>query len=315
MMSTIFSQASEVIAWLGSPSGSIEGLLSSIRGSARLYSEYRHQVKGLPSVQEQKRTSPETDTKGRGSLSAAITWNWKRIQMIFLISSLAELLTRPYWGRLWILQEIILPKRRTLFCGSEHCDMDDILAMLSSWPKLMVARVGKPLWTHPLMVEKTVRTKGLSATDAVYRWAGAECADPRDKIFGLAALIKEEERPRIDYFDTVASVFAESCVWLCLHGFIDREQTAIERIEAEAAYLEPADAAGHIAHAIWQFRRDSKVKSAFPFEYLAPYLSKAAIRSISRKRPDWARYILQHAESSTRGIMWRDKIPERRYTM
>ncbi|KAF8850370.1 heterokaryon incompatibility, partial [Acephala macrosclerotiorum] len=52
--------------------------------------------------------------------------NWRRIGHRHRLSHptrhLQELCTRPYWSRLWIIQEIVLATRITVQCGYSICD-------------------------------------------------------------------------------------------------------------------------------------------------------------------------------------------------
>ena len=54
----------------------------------------------------------------------------------------------------------------------------------------------------------------MSLTKAIEVFSSAACEDPRDKIFGLVAIIKEDERPPVDYALTPEGVFIDACLTL-----------------------------------------------------------------------------------------------------
>lgn len=108
---------------------------------------------------------------------------------------LVELGRRPYWVRLWILQEIVAAEERMwILCGDSetlHQDLYTINKMLAlageTWDWYlsahMVAQAQFKMF-HPAKVRIKDVIRFLDTT---------ECYDPRDRIFGITAMIDWEQ--------------------------------------------------------------------------------------------------------------------------
>jgi hypothetical protein len=95
LMGRIYSEANNVLMWIGQESSDSDlamGLLSEIQKLTIL---------------------EELDSKKFQSIVFDASYNdhW---------TALKQLLNRPYWSRVWILQEVILSKQAILYCGSRN---------------------------------------------------------------------------------------------------------------------------------------------------------------------------------------------------
>ncbi|KAF2433898.1 hypothetical protein EJ08DRAFT_582828, partial [Tothia fuscella] len=82
MVSRIYSQASQVLVWLGPKSDDSDFAIDALRGLRESYfSRTKSALKRLDHEEDQG-----------------------------LLNSVLALMSRPYWSRLWILQELILAK-------------------------------------------------------------------------------------------------------------------------------------------------------------------------------------------------------------
>lgn len=118
---------------------------------------------------------------------------------------------RRYWSRLWIVQELALAKRIEVYCGHAHCSGEAIEHAIYWLIKLEKST----RWDFDhCPVRRDIRQKDLSLAQAINRHCAASCEDPRDKIFGLTSVIKENERPIINYSASPEKVFTDTCFQL-----------------------------------------------------------------------------------------------------
>lgn len=119
------------------------------------------------------------------------------------------LCSRPYWRRLWILQEIILAAEVTIRCGTFRIawhSLETILEVVKNTSKLQ-----NFLYTNfkmkPLAIYRHRRHRKLlgQQTHTLYELCkfheDSECIDSRDKIFGLLGLSQSccQEHVPADY--------------------------------------------------------------------------------------------------------------------
>ena len=142
-----------------------------------------------------------------------------------------EIATRPYWQRLWIVQEIWLAQSVLFWCGAYDIAsntvrsrirwLEDSKYVLSRFiPGLETTRRTSYIQqTHTLAKYDAVsRVPFLLSTtyigqltpEAVLKAHGAcECTDPRDKIFGLQALLRPHCRIAVDYSKSFRRIILE----------------------------------------------------------------------------------------------------------
>lgn len=184
MMGEIFSKAQEVIAWIGTTADSSDEMMKRIGDIERRATTSEAQV----------------DNIWRSSLSDGSDVSSGVFDFIFLMQ-------RPYWSRLWIIQELALAKHVQIYCGTAQCSgsaFENVLRCLQLGTSVQSS--------FPLSLNERPTELGLA--EVIGRFCEAKCKDVRDKIFGLAALVKEIERPRVDYSASPEKVFADVCARL-----------------------------------------------------------------------------------------------------
>jgi hypothetical protein len=148
-------------------------------------------------------------------------------------NSLLALLSRTYWRRLWVVQEVLLAHSIMILCGSDYITWDALRdyvefqlgdgdVSLSREPfrkelsgferddvKLFTADALEWRMVSTISREQLERTPGLDLIraktwwnpqyallhKAIIRWAPRECEDRRDKVFGLLGIISNEHDP------------------------------------------------------------------------------------------------------------------------
>ncbi|KAJ5986574.1 hypothetical protein N7451_010939 [Penicillium sp. IBT 35674x] len=161
---------------------------------------------------------------------------WKNVQ-VEDIDAFLTLLSRPWWKRVWVLQEAILAKSITLYCGSKSIDWPLLQSILYTY-----VRQGKRSRIHHIggLVTEARRARahshllaavnstfaffflqsssiptdqlqGLSMADLLSLTWNFDATDPRDKIFALIGLLPENCPERVlfkpDYTVNVKQLF------------------------------------------------------------------------------------------------------------
>jgi hypothetical protein len=123
-------------------------------------------------------------------------------------------MAKPYWRRLWILQEILLVRTIYVVCENHMIpspDFIDLIRIFQRWHPLYLAlgrhHVGRKLISNSHELEIDFHRLILDFSDN-------QCHDPRDKIYGLRGLSKLWQRGHIivDYSKTVEEVYIDGII-------------------------------------------------------------------------------------------------------
>lgn len=125
-----------------------------------------------------------------------------------LSHDLAVLGMRPYWHRLWIVQEFALPRKVILLCGNSFIDFGAILSLKNALRGMAQGRSRKfstryddnmlemtPM-ASTVRLRQTIRNSqagGTEFSNVIDLIGVRECIDARDRIFGVLSLVKWEE--------------------------------------------------------------------------------------------------------------------------
>lgn len=136
----------------------------------------------------------------------------------------------PWWERVWTVQEIILPARKSFLWGPLQLSWDTLTACARIW-----TQIGIPMELRSLIYEThlsgphpiTETVMGLlfcnvvwindaqrgvtSPIDPVMKWNGRNSTDQRDKVFGILGLVPQHMElcytSKCDYDISVARVY------------------------------------------------------------------------------------------------------------
>lgn len=139
-----------------------------------------------------------------------------------LMRALVELSTNPFWDRAWITQEVMLSQCLRLLCGTTETRPHALQAchklMLElptdqryTWEALK-ARV----WlegTLGLLVKEIWWYMPTDLFSLAYKRKDAKCVDPRDKLYSLLAIIGHDGAFRVDYDESAAGLFMRSLLY------------------------------------------------------------------------------------------------------
>lgn len=120
--------------------------------------------------------------------------------------ALTSLFARPYFSRLWVIQEVVQAKRLEVFCGQ-----DSVLL-----PNLPLATIIPNLPAPNWFIDRTVWLEELRSKPKCEPFLQATayiCSDPRDKVFGVLGLL-DEQGVEPDYTCPVEIVYVGIAAYL-----------------------------------------------------------------------------------------------------
>jgi hypothetical protein len=135
---------------------------------------------------------------------------------------LQHILSSPYWTRLWIVQEVVLARELHIYVGSSVLHWHDLSDVIQcDGFQTNYADTTPPQLTWVIQEFLRSHKKDISAIEAYKYCCNSECNDPRDKVYGLQAILRRGQRVSIDYsrsakevFFSVMSKFSESGKWM-----------------------------------------------------------------------------------------------------
>ncbi|KAJ4984360.1 hypothetical protein SVAN01_10133 [Stagonosporopsis vannaccii] len=223
MMREIYSKADCVVVWLGEAEATDGMALQFLK---EIYAPW-------VGATEQQRLMP-----GQGVLTHDVYLYQRVPQASF--EALAAFLLRPWFSRIWIVQEFLLARQVTIWCGASTLNEEfPILEAIVLWSKMpncvhrtnniperMAKKDKKAKWVGKMKVlcastlwqMKWVR--GIGVGGILYfmgmtRVFGA--TDPRDHTFALIGLTSDIDESLVDYSKSYRDIAKElSC--MLLHG-------------------------------------------------------------------------------------------------
>lgn len=142
--------------------------------------------------------------------------------------ALTTLLTRPWWMRIWTVQEVILPPQRFIYWGpcklpwdqldrASECVMDDSPLK----PPADLRKYEHDFYASGAFDHLPARVRGLRITVhehplyLFWRWRFRQATDPRDKIYALLGMRSDVQLPSVpscDYTVDVRTLFTRVTV-------------------------------------------------------------------------------------------------------
>lgn len=196
IMRIIYSRASDVVVWLG-----VETEESKIAMDYIKY-QFSNDVRQLSTLDKSSKTKKQP--------AALITLD-NRVSL-----ALQSLFNRPYWKRVWILQEVVAAARVTVYCGTTCTNMESIEGVLDK------TVTGEKLTQsgHTLnfnLFRKDPKTDMPRPLLALLLSSRSSLAtDPRDKVYALLGLSSDGQEliPLPDYKNTLESIYLHICLSL-----------------------------------------------------------------------------------------------------
>lgn len=146
-------------------------------------------------------------------------------------SSIDHFVRRPYFQRMWIVQECSLATSLKLICGPDEVDISNFT--LTSLGMLTASkRTAIPAWLKHSVQTRMPRQKESAQArqllDLILDTAACECADAKDRIFALLSLLGtghdedhgSDKRLVADYSLSVEQVYSGIAAFLVANGLL-----------------------------------------------------------------------------------------------
>ncbi|CAG8958801.1 hypothetical protein HYFRA_00011752 [Hymenoscyphus fraxineus] len=197
-MGSVYSMASRVVAWLGGEHDDSDLAFDAFQA--------------LPATKEE-----HWDSEMNSSFDPCY------LDSKYLIA-IRNVMRRPWWQRVWIIQESILASTLLFACGNRSILADKISAMHSSCDFHRYLCCRKVLWSRrPLQTSESItlwywRNMNLRArpdrptlSRLLSSFRNYQCCDPRDKIYGLLGLCSRPEKGTIlpNYSKDISTVYQQ----------------------------------------------------------------------------------------------------------
>jgi hypothetical protein len=126
-------------------------------------------------------------------------------------NSLEDMFSKVYWSRLWVLQEMLLAKRRKIYYGYDFIDWSRFQALCE--PSNKEALVEAPDHIRWLS-RRATSARNVLVCDAIMHCTDNDCYDPRDKIYGIQSLFAEGNRLKVNYAKGIDVVFIDAALMI-----------------------------------------------------------------------------------------------------
>jgi len=173
-MGQIFGAAEEVIVWLGLPTKDSYDAMSDIL-------KFHQDALNISS-------NPWEASDRLKSLEPTIKEIFTR--------SVADICERPYWSRLWIIQEVIVAVKIKVQCGTVSMDWEELANGLRNMAPFAADKTidSGPGLDRILQLEwmrETYHQMGCGLVKLLETFPGSNCSDTRDKLYGLLGIAND----------------------------------------------------------------------------------------------------------------------------
>lgn len=200
LMRTIYKSAVTVLIWLGDEAD-----------------ESSSAIKLIPRVADDVPDRVSADGVRRGEIHSGTPEEWR---------ALKALLTRPWFSRMWILQELGVALSATVVCGNQRISWHEVSNMIDHMHTtgLWLILFGSSGWKPSVLaygrlrsllsIRNDVSKHGtISSIDALWASRDFEATDPRDKFYALIGLcVRDGQFTPPDYTKSVQDVYRETAL-------------------------------------------------------------------------------------------------------
>lgn len=228
-MDKIYKQAEEVCAWLGPAGDNSDWVVDVIRSVP----EAGHAAWDEIQVDKGFR-APNHEANGSLCYEAVeLPPEEKKAFELLLEEKKAfeALMRRPYWRRVWVVQELLLGKQVRFLCGQKEFSWGNMINLIINVAKEKAMGQGNEnkgerllnppennFLHFPTRIFSRKSFFVLSPRDflwvALSMFADFECAEPRDRVYGLQSLVPPEGRVAVDYSKSMEEIFHDVMVKL-----------------------------------------------------------------------------------------------------
>jgi Heterokaryon incompatibility protein (HET) len=266
-MRRIYEQAENVVVWLGEPGNGERVAMKSFCRFLQLSVIFSQQEWPVKKNMDLPLSAADLMTGNRHLGS----WDIR-------IGEVCQLLDRPWWRRLWIVQEITVARNVTVVCGPDQASWDSITQSLrpnktykNFIKRLPLQVVDGVVVESPASIPDTqlsildhVRanwraspTWNYSLYGLLFNFRHFGCADPRDRIYAFLGLATDIQEVSLipDYLSSAANVYTNvarilihvhkhllilNCKREVTHNPISWQQLQIYSTPDRAKFFDPA---------------------------------------------------------------------------
>ncbi|KAK0623689.1 heterokaryon incompatibility protein-domain-containing protein [Immersiella caudata] len=233
LMRRIYEQSEQVCVWLGEPTESTELAIQELQSELGV----DFVATGGKSLVNNYLASLLAPSHPLRNISSGVAWQWfGQLENELQKGDLRELMSRPWWSRVWIIQEAVVGKKIIFMVGGDSFPWGAIEKALS---RIRNGTVGLSITTTVTVFGTVANPETYSANDRTYQlisrlrsaWhAGSvqisiyellyefrhlECTNQRDRVFGWLGLARagghfEDIAP--DYTSSTRDVFMKSAL-------------------------------------------------------------------------------------------------------
>ena len=203
MMKDVYSAARRVVVWLGKEEEG-DNVEDAIMLMNTIYKLSQNRVPDLETLLKTKELWLELSSVTVDDIAiefTSIAW-----------ASMAQLYRRPWFKRIWCVQEVKVAQEAIVLCGPWHVDWD-VVGFTAGWIlKLqydIYVKLGLSSTGHIWMMY--LKDAGeLPLLRALVRFRELKATDPRDKVYAILGLTPEANAVPIDYNSSLGRVFADT---------------------------------------------------------------------------------------------------------
>lgn len=196
-----------------------------------------------------------------------------------------------YWLRLWIVQEVWFSKKINIICSDGILSWSNLseLVMPPSWQNLSSRQVFEQRHNIvPQTLRELISLKKLGSSIGEQRlsyviesFGHLQCADPRDKVFGLLGLLPRSQRVNVDYSLSVHELFVQVLnkvvtdeQWMSYESHLDFATELADRLQCHDKDLE------QISDVIAELQQKSAARMADLLEAVKPTRTAAPVDAV-----------------------------------
>ena len=238
-------------------------------------------------------------------------------------SPLSRLLSRPYWKRVWVVQEICVSDSVLLACGNKlvewTTEFESNLDVLHGEPRAVDISTPFTIPVHKLLENRRI-SRGQSpgpSSRQLARFIGTsdeyDASDPRDRIYSLLGLAVDGHAPKItpDYSRSGCAVHCEAFRVMCRDLPADCPSHGAIKNAAESSRHRPLDEDDSLRHDCDGLHCGSAALCS-ALAGLATVLRESSISSTNASGAAGSRYSAAQRMISERMMLYaaRGSIPE-----
>ena len=187
-MHEIYSSASSVLIWLGEGDSDTQAFFDFVNNGSWTTDFLSRGQRIL----DPARHGPEPD------------------EDLVLREGVRKMIRSPFWGRSWIVQELLLAKRIEIMMGSHCIDWGSFFGAMDIQEHAgsLESRAGGERMSHVRLFRDN--PDGMTApkdlAGLISYFSRRECSDPRDRVYSLLGIANERNNFEVDYNSTLRQV-------------------------------------------------------------------------------------------------------------